>query len=102
MHENTLDAITAHPRYQQLIRARKRFAITLTLLMLSIYYGFILVVAFFPQWLAIPLAPGLTTTWGMPIGVAIILSAFLLTGIYVQRANGEFDRITKEIQEEFE
>lgn len=102
MQENTLDAITAHPRYQQLIRARKHFAITLTVLMLSLYYGFILIVAFVPEWLAVPLAPGLAMTWGIPIAVAVIFSAFLLTGIYVYRANSEFDQITKEIQEEFE
>ncbi len=36
---------------------------------------------------------------GMPLGVAIIVSAFLLTGIYVARANSEFDRLTHEIVE---
>lgn len=102
MKQTTLDAITAHPRYQQLIRSRTRFALTLTVLMLLLYYGFILVIAFAPKWLAIPLAAGMTTTIGIPIGVALIISAFVLTGIYVQRANGEFDQITREIQEEFE
>ena len=40
------------------------------------------------------------TTVGMPIGVGVILSAVLLTGIYVWRANGEFDRLTREIVED--
>ncbi|HSO83920.1 DUF485 domain-containing protein [Thiocapsa sp.] len=102
MKQHTVDAITAHPRYRELIGARKRFAWTLTAVILIIYYGFILVIAFQPEWLATPVAEGWTMTVGMPIGILIILSAFILTGIYVARANGQFDRLTKEIQEDFE
>ena len=98
MRQDSVDAITAHPRYQELIRARRRFALLLTAIMMLIYYGLILVIAFEPDWLGIPVAPGMTMT----IGILVILSAFILTGIYVARANGQFDRLTKEIQEEFE
>ena len=35
------------------------------------------------------------TQRGYPaIGVAVIVLAFILTGIYVQRANGRFDQLT--------
>jgi uncharacterized membrane protein (DUF485 family) len=102
MHQDSVDAITAHPRYRELIGARKRFAWTLTAIILFIYYGFILVIAFAPQWLGSPVAAGMTMTVGIPVGILIILSAFILTGIYVARANGQFDRLTKEIQEDFE
>ena len=102
MRQDSVDAITAHPRYQELIRARRRFALLLTAIMMLIYYGLILVIAFEPDWLGIPVAPGMTMTIGIPIGILVILSAFILTGIYVARANGQFDRLTKEIQEEFE
>ena len=37
---------------------------------------------------------------GIPVGVLIILSAFVLTGIYVRRANREFDPLTQQIVEE--
>ncbi|MEY6433223.1 DUF485 domain-containing protein [Thioalkalicoccus limnaeus] len=102
MKQHTVDAITAHPRYQELIRARKRFAWSLTAAILSIYYGFIFVVAFWPDWLAVPVAEGWTMTVGIPVGILVISSAFILTGVYVARANGQFDRLTKEIQEDFE
>jgi uncharacterized membrane protein (DUF485 family) len=102
MHQDSVDAIAAHPRYRELVSARKRFAWTLTAIILLIYYGFILVIAFAPGWLGAPLMPGLTMTVGIPVGILIILSAFILTGIYVARANGQFDRLTREIQEEFE
>ena len=34
------------------------------------------------------------------MGVGLILSAFILTGIYVQRANGEFDALNQAILDE--
>ena len=34
------------------------------------------------------------------MGVGLIVSAFVLTGIYVRRANGEFDRLNQEILKE--
>ena len=70
--------------------------------MLVIYYGFILIIAFAPKLLATPLSAGAVTTVGMPIGVAIIVSAFVLTGIYVARANGKFDALTKAIREDLQ
>lgn len=102
MQQDKLDAIAAHPGYQRLVRTRSRFAILLTIQMLVLYYGFILIIAFAPKWLAVPLGCGVVTTWGIPIGVFIIVAAFILTGIYVGRANDMFDELTKEIQEKFE
>ena len=37
---------------------------------------------------------------GIPVGVFTIVSAFILTGIYVYRANGEFDELNRQILEE--
>ena len=40
------------------------------------------------------------TTIGIPIGMAVIVFSIVITGLYVRRANGEFDRLTREIIEE--
>ncbi|WP_374548019.1 DUF485 domain-containing protein [Rhodoblastus sp.] len=40
------------------------------------------------------------TTIGIVIGLAVIVSAFVLTGIYVSKANASYDALTKEIVEE--
>jgi uncharacterized membrane protein (DUF485 family) len=80
-------------------RKRSRFSWGLSFLMLAIYYGYILLVAFAPGVLGQPLSAGSATTVGMPIGVGVILAAVVLTGVYVWRANGEFDRLTREIVE---
>jgi len=91
--------IKSNPKYAELVRKRSGFARILSILMLLIYFGFIMLVAFNKPFLATPLGAGVTTI-GIPLGVFVIVSAFILTGIYVWRANGEFDAITKEIIDE--
>lgn len=98
MRQELVDAIKNDPDYIRLVSERSRFAWILTIVMLVIYFGFVLVIAFDPSLLGIPLAEGMVTTVGIPVGVGVILSAFVLTGVYVRRANGEFDELTKRIK----
>ena len=48
---------------------------------------------------AIPISENSIITWGIPVGIFVILLSFLLTGVYAYRANTEFDRLTKDIIE---
>ena len=84
------------PRYQELKAQRSRFGWCLTLAMLVVYYGFILLVAFAKPFLATRLGAGVTTV-GMPIGLAVIVFTVLITGLYVRRANSEYDALTEQI-----
>ena len=99
MKQEMVDRIKNDPDYIHLVSVRSRFAWTLTIIMLVIYFGFVLVIAFDPTYLGTPLSAGSVTTIGIPIGVGVILSAFILTGIYVRRANGEFDELTRRIKD---
>ena len=90
MSTPSYDTIKSDPQFQELIATRSRFAWTLSVTMLVIYFGFVFVIAFAPSVLAIRLGTGVTTI-GIPIGLAVIVSAFLITGIYVSRANTLFD-----------
>ncbi|MBF0439631.1 MAG: DUF485 domain-containing protein [Magnetococcales bacterium] len=92
--------ITKNPKYVELVKKRSPFAWTLSIIMLLIYYAFIMVLAFSPKFFGTKIAAGSVISIGIPIGVFIILSAFVLTGIYVYRANGEFDELTRQIKEE--
>lgn len=92
--------IHANPKFQRLVRRRERLAWSLSAMMLSLYIAFILLVAFRPEWLGARIWPEFPVTWGIPAGIGLIISAFVLTGIYVHRANGEFDRLTRELLEE--
>ena len=93
------EEIERNPKYQELVQRRKSLGIALSAIMLAIYLGFILLVAYAPKFLATPLAGGVTTI-GIPIGLFVIISAFVLTGYYVRRANSTFDSLTREIVQE--
>jgi uncharacterized membrane protein (DUF485 family) len=90
--------IQQEPLFRELVDKRKRFAWSLSAAMLVIYFGFILIIAFAPKLLAVPIGGGVITV-GIPVGLFVIVSAFVLTGIYVYRANSEFDPITRQITE---
>jgi uncharacterized membrane protein (DUF485 family) len=90
--------IRHEPLFQELVDKRTRFAWQLTAAMLVIYFGFIAVIAFAPKLLATPIGNSVTTV-GIPVGLFVIVSAFVLTGIYVKRANAKFDPLTRQIME---
>jgi len=98
MKQDMVDRLKNDPDFLKLVRVRSRFAWTLTIVMLVIYFGFVLTIAFDPSILGTPLCEGSVTTVGIPVGIAVIISAFLLTGIYVRRANSEFDELTHRIK----
>lgn len=93
------DKILNNPKFHDLVAKRTSFAWTLSAIMLVIYFGFIFLIAYGKEFLGSSLSGGVTTV-GFPIGIAVILSAIGLTGIYVRRANGEFDEINRQIIEE--
>ncbi len=93
------ESIERNPNYQELVRKRSSFGWSLSLAMLVIYFGFILLVGYAPKFLGTPMGSGVMTV-GIPIGLAVILSAFVLTGIYVRRANADYDALTRKIVEE--
>ena len=88
--------IEANPKYHELKRKRNGFGWTLTVLMLVVYYGYIALIAFNKPFLAQPIGAGVTTL-GIPIGMAVIVFTVIITGIYVRRANREFDAATRDI-----
>ena len=75
---------------------RSRFGWLLAVAMLIVYYGFILLVAFDKPLLATRLGEGVTTL-GMPLGLGVIVFTIVITGIYVRRANREYDDLTEQI-----
>ena len=85
------------PKFHELEKKRGKFSWLFALLMLISYYTFILIIAFSPETFATPLSNNTVITWGIPIGILVIFISFLLTGLYVWRANKEFDQIRQEL-----
>jgi uncharacterized membrane protein (DUF485 family) len=98
MKQEIVKQIQENPKYKELVSKRSKFAWTLSIAMLVVYYAFILVIAFDPSLLGTKMGDGVMTI-GIPIGVLIIVFAFVLTGVYVRRANGEFDELSRQIKE---
>ena len=91
MADDNLMRIADDPRYIALTGARSRFGWLLSGIMLAAYFGFVLLIAFDKGFLAQPIAAGGVTSLGILIGFALILLAILLTGLYVARANRDYD-----------
>lgn len=87
--------IRANPDYIELEQSRRTFGRSLAVIMLAIYYGFICLVAFFPSVIGIPVAGNVTL--GLLLGLGVITSAILLTGLYVARANTKFDALSSRV-----
>lgn len=93
------ERILSSPRFRTLVAERNGFAVKLSIAMLVIYYGFILLVAFAKPLMATKVGGGVTSL-GLVLGLFVIVAAFVLTGIYVQRANGRFDALTRDLRKE--
>lgn len=99
MNKETVEKIKSNPDYQKLVKTRNGFAIKLTIAMLIVYFTFILTIAFEPSLLGMPLSADAVTTVGIPVGMVVIIFAFVLTGIYTKRANGEFDDLSNKVKQ---
>ena len=97
MKKDIVDQILSNPKYQELVSKRSRFAWTLSIIILVVYYAFVLVIAFDPALLGEKIGDGVISV-GIPVGMGIIVLSFILTGIYVKRANGEFEALTQNIK----
>jgi uncharacterized membrane protein (DUF485 family) len=78
-----------------LARARGRIAVGLTVVMIFIYFGFIILIAFDKPMLARVVVPGLSL--GILLGALVIVASWILTWIYVRWANTRYDATLKSI-----
>ncbi len=72
-----------------LARTRWRVAIGFTILMVVIYFGFVLLIAFNKPLMARLVAEGLSL--GILVGALVIVASWLLTWAYIRWANRRYD-----------
>lgn len=82
--------------FKALVRKRLLVSISMTIIMLAVYFGFILIIAFDKQLLATKIGEHLTI--GLPIGIGIIIFAWIFTGVYIRWANSSYDKSVKELR----
>jgi uncharacterized membrane protein (DUF485 family) len=84
------------PEFKKMVRLKWQVSVILTVSMLIIYFGFILLIAFNKPFMAMLI--GRNITLGLPVGIGVLLSAWLLTGIYIYWANRYHDKRINEIK----
>ncbi len=94
------ERVRQNPKFHELVRKRSRLAVSLSVIVLGAYYCFMMIVAFAPDILRAPLSQGSNLTVGVPVGAAIIVVSWLLTGLYSHFANGEFEELNKDVVRE--
>jgi len=100
MSSSVYQRIQANPKFRELEARRSRLAWLLSAIVLAAYYGLMIMVAFWPHALHAPLSEGQVITIGVPLGAAVIVLSWLLTGFYVYRANTVFDVLNEQILSE--
>jgi cation/acetate symporter len=94
------ERMRVNPKFQELVRKRGSFAWTLATIVLVLFYGFFLLVAFSPGLLGQKIAEGSMWPIGYTIELCLFVFFWLLTVVYVRRANGEFDELTQQMIKE--
>jgi uncharacterized membrane protein (DUF485 family) len=77
------------PDFHRLLARRWRVSMVLTGLLFLMYYGYIILIAVNRPLVSRKI--GETTTIGIPLGVAVIVGAWVLTALYVVWANRYYD-----------
>lgn len=91
------DEIIQSAEFRALVATKGTVSAILSVIMLAVYFGFILVLAFSKEALGQILGPGLSL--GIPVGLGVILLAWVLTGVYVFWANDKYDSAVASIRE---
>jgi uncharacterized membrane protein (DUF485 family) len=89
-------ALTTTDKLKAVSAARWRVALSLTIVMMAVYFGFILLVAFRKPLLGTQLTDGLSL--GMLLGALVIGVAWLVTLVYVRWANRHYDASLRELR----
>jgi uncharacterized membrane protein (DUF485 family) len=95
---NRVNEILESEKFKDLVKKRLKVSLSLTALMLAVYFGFILIIAFYKEILAIKIGEHITL--GLPVGIGIIVFAWLLTGVYTRWANRDYDKSVRELRNE--
>jgi uncharacterized membrane protein (DUF485 family) len=92
----TVHEIIESPDFKALVGRRWTVSIVLTILLFVVYYGYILLIA--ANKAAVSQKVGEFTTLAIPLGVSVIVVAWILTFLYVLWANAKYDPMVTELK----
>jgi uncharacterized membrane protein (DUF485 family) len=100
MATTTTERIRANPKFLEMVSTRNNYSIVMTIMMMVVYFGYILLIAFNKPFLATKISAGAVTSVGIPMGLGVLVFTIVITAIYVRKANTEFDALKDEVIKE--
>lgn len=98
--ENLDERVLTHPKFQSMAAQKSIIGWVFSAIIFAVYVSFIWIIGTNPHLFATKVNPDGVTTWGIYIGVFVIVFSFVMTGIYVLIANGRFENMTQEVVED--
>jgi len=98
MNSTKTHQILQSAAFKKLVKTRWNISLSFTFIMLFIYIGFLMVVAYQKDTLKMPLGDSLNLA--IVVGLGIIIFSWLITGVYVYWANNYYDAAVKEIKKD--
>ncbi len=98
MSKTKTHEVLQSPAFKKLVTNRWSISLTFTFLMLFVYIGFLMVVAYQKETLKMPVGDSLNLA--IIVGLGIIIFSWLITGVYVYWANNYYDAAVKEIKKD--
>lgn len=102
MDEVKLAQIKNHPSFKEMEAKKSKLGIAFTVLTLVVYFSYIIMIGTNPTLFGTPIGAGKVTTIGIYWGLFVIFFSIIITAIYVYKANGEFDDLTKKMMNELD
>lgn len=81
--------IEADPEFIRLTRQRSRLGLAVTAVIVVVYFGYILLLAYAPGLMRSHVSDSITL--GFPLGLGVLLITFLLVALHVGRSASVFD-----------
>ena len=101
MDDVQVERILQNPKFKEMVSKKARLSWTLTAIMLLVYVGFMLLVGYNKEFLMSSFSGGVTT-WGIPLGLGIIVLSFVLCAVYSYIANNTLDQLNEDALKEVE
>ena len=98
MSKTNTHEILQSAAFKKLVKNRWNISLSFTFVMLFVYIGFLLLVAYDKEALKLPIGESLNLA--IVGGLGIILFSWLITGAYVYWANNYYDEAVEEIKKE--
>lgn len=97
MEKQTARRVLENPEFQKMARQKALLGWGFSAIILFMYLAYIWVIGSNPGLLKTPVSANGITTWGIYVGIFVIVFSFVTTGIYVAIANGKFEKMTKQV-----